>query len=63
MTVYIINTKSKITSSVRTSQEGYASMEEAHKAVTHRAGHPEKVNDWLFENKYWIYEIVKVTIA
>lgn len=64
MTVYVVKQESKLTGGVRVSQEGYRSKEDAQAFVKGRADAPFKIksNGYVFENLYYTYEIVEVSI-
>ena len=62
MKVYVVLTKSKITGNSKVSQEGYSTLEAAQKFISYRTEDKEWNDEWTYETKYWIYEIVEVSI-
>lgn len=59
---YIISSTNKLSNSTKISQEGYSSLKKAQEFLEHRTGNPQKVTEWHFENRFYSYQILEISI-
>ena len=62
MKVFIINVEHIKTSEVKTSQQGFTSLEAAKNFIKSRSDKPETINAYWYESREYIYRIEVITI-
>ena len=62
MKVYVINVESKITGTVKTSQQGFTSLVAAKNYIKSRSDNPATITAYIYEGEHYIYQVMEINI-